>query len=583
MRPSITILSILVTIAASLSVHAQNPTIDTKLYHRADAAAPGSIYHLAFAVELEKGYKVNSNKPLEQFLIPTVLTITSSEGIETTETVYPVAVEKITGGSLTPLAVYEQKFVIGVALKVGDTVAPGEYPLTVNFRYQACDDRACYQPKTLKLDGTLTVVSSDTAITNQHAEIFAGLNFTGGDSTETAETPTSESAPVEAVAVAEGDILALMDQFDVIGTTGGNMPPKDFLQFIADAEAGVTRQGLFEGKGPIAIVLLVLIGGLALNLTPCVLPLIPINLAIIGAGAQSGSRVRGFALGGAYGGAMAVVYGLLGLIVILTAGTFGTINASPWFNIGIAVLFVVLGLAMFDVIQIDFTKFQTKFNMANKGKKGSIPLAFGMGGISALLAGACVAPIVIQVIVFSSDLYAKGSTIALALPFFLGLGMALPWPLAGAGMSVMPKPGAWMVRVKQAMGVFILGFAAYYAYLAYEILDSRNVDEGAVAGSVQELLEDGWTPSMTAGLEQALEEDKLVLVDMWASWCKNCFVMDKTTLKDSDVSAALEDYVKIKYQSEDLEISPTKEVLKRLDGIGLPTYGILRPKSSAAE
>ena len=100
---------------------------------------------------------------------------------------------------------------------------------------------------------------------------------------------------------------------------------------------------MFEGRGPLAILLIVLVGGLALNLTPCVLPMIPINLAIIGAGAQAGSRGRGFLLGAAYGGAMALVYGVLGLIVILTAGTFGTINASPWFNLGIAVLFVVLG------------------------------------------------------------------------------------------------------------------------------------------------------------------------------------------------------------------------------------------------
>ena len=58
---------------------------------------------------------------------------------------------------------------------------------------------------------------------------------------------------------------------------------------------------------------------------------------------------------------MAVVYGVLGLVVILTAGTFGTINASPWFNAGIALLFVVLALAMFDVLEIDFSKFSDRF------------------------------------------------------------------------------------------------------------------------------------------------------------------------------------------------------------------------------
>ena len=108
---------------------------------------------------------------------------------------------------------------------------------------------------------------------------------------------------------------------------------------------------------------------------------------------------------------MALVYGVLGLVVILTAGTFGTINASPWFNLGIAVLFVVLALAMFDVFEIDFSRFSSAVNPA--AGRGTVVLAFTMGGVAALLAGACVAPVVIQVVLFSSNLYATGTTIAL--------------------------------------------------------------------------------------------------------------------------------------------------------------------------
>ena len=182
------------------------------------------------------------------------------------------------------------------------------------------------------------------------------------------------------------------------------------------------------------------LGGLALNLTPCVLPMIPINLAIIGAGAQAGSRRRGFLLGLAYGGAMAFVYGVLGLIVVLTASTFGTINASPWFNLGIAVLFVVLALAMFDVFEIDFSRFSG--NIGSGAGRGTFLLAFTMGAVAALLAGACVAPVVIQVVLFSSNLYATGTSVALALPFFLGVGMAMPWPIAGAGLAVAAEARA---------------------------------------------------------------------------------------------------------------------------------------------
>ncbi len=318
-----------------------------------------------------------------------------------------------------------------------------------------------------------------------------------------------------------------------------------------------------------------LLGGIALNLTPCVLPMVPINLAIIGAGAQAGSRQRGLLLGATYGGAMALVYGVLGLVVILTAGTFGTINASPWFNLGIAVLFVFLGLAMFDVITIDFSSWSSKFNPS--ASRGSFLLAFSMGAVAALLAGACVAPVVIQVVLFASNLYATGTSIALALPFFLGIGMAIPWPIAGAGLASLPKPGPWMNRVKYAFGVLIIGTALYYGYLSYEIFSSRWVDSTEVTSSVNEKLKEGWHASLASGLEAAARENKPVLIDMWATWCKNCLTMDKTTLQNADVKTALDGYVKIKFQAEQPDDEPAKSVMQRFDAVGLPAYVILKP------
>jgi thiol:disulfide interchange protein len=365
----------------------------------------------------------------------------------------------------------------------------------------------------------------------------------------------------------------------VLATTGGYRGRDDFLQFIKDAEQGVVQKGLFDGRGPLAILVIILLGGLLLNLTPCVLPMIPINLAIIGAGTEAGSRRRGFLLGSTYGAAMAVVYGALGLAVILTAGTFGTINASPWFNASIAILFVVLGLAMFDVVTIDFSRFSSGLQAPTR--RGTFAVAFTMGGVAALLAGACVAPVVIQVILFSSSLYASGTPLALALPFVLGLGMALPWPIAGAGLAALPKPGRWMVRVKQAFGVLILGTAIYYGYLAYTLFANRWVDASQVSDSVQEKLEAGWTDSLGAGLERATSEGKPVLIDFWATWCKNCLTMDKTTLADPDVTAALADYVKVKFQAEDPDAEPAKTLMSRFKAVGLPTYVILQPAGMA--
>ena len=539
-----------------------------------DQVPQGSEVRAALTVRLPDGFHVQSDAPRDPSLIRTALTIQPPEGISVAEIVYPPSTDLKQLGVEELLAVFEQEFAIGVRLAVGRDVPEGPVDIPVRLRYQACNDTTCFAPATARVSFALQVVTPGTPVTAQHGDVLDTLAFGSGR----APTDLAEAPDPPVVASAEGDggeEVARLDGFTLLGSTGGYLGSDAFLTFVHNAENGISEPGLFEGRGPLAILLIVFLGGLALNLTPCVLPMIPINLAIIGAGAQAGSRRRGLLLGSAYGAAMALVYGVLGLIVILTAGTFGTINASPWFNAAIAALFVVLGLAMFDVVTIDFSRFQP--GTVGASGRGTFVLAFTMGGVAALLAGACVAPVVIQVVLFSSDLYASGLTGALALPFMLGLGMAIPWPFAGAGIAALPRPGPWMVRVKQAFGVIILATAAYYGYVAYGIIANRWVDPASVASSVEEKLKEGWYASLADGLAQANLERKPVLIDMWATWCKNCLTMDKTTLADPEVKAALEGYVKIKLQAEDPSVEPARSVMARLGGIGLPTYAILRP------
>ena len=124
-----------------------------------------------------------------------------------------------------------------------------------------------------------------------------------------------------------------------------------------------------------------------------------------------------------------------------------------------AVLFVVLALAMFDVITIDFSSLQSKVVFSEKG--GKFLVAFGMGAVAALLAGACVAPVVIQVVVFSSDLYSKGQVMALALPFLLGIGMAVSWLLwRRHGRRRYLAPGVLLVVLAIAQLHFLPGVIA---------------------------------------------------------------------------------------------------------------------------
>ncbi len=423
---------------------------------------------------------------------------------------------------------------------------------TLTISYMGCNDALCFMPQTHKV--ALADVISD-------AEPDAA----------------SDAAPQDDMSG------VLFEGWTILGMDAGYRNESDFLAFLERVSSGRGMEArgleaLVAGRGIWIGLLAILLGGLALNLTPCVLPMIPINIAIIGAGAQAGSRGRGFFLGTVYGAGIALVYGILGVVVVLTGAQFGALNANPWFNIGIGSLFLLLALAMFDVFQIDFSRFQGK--VGKQGQQGSVGTAFLFGGVAALLAGACVAPVVISVLILSTGFYQEGHRIALFLPFVLGIGMALPWPFAGAGLSFLPKPGRWMDRVKKGFGVLILGAALYYGYLGVSLLQGMAPAEtsGPAATKQEQEQEEGfWLHDPEIAVARVQETGKPLFVDFWATWCKNCLAMDRTTFQEPAVREALAPYVRLKFQAEDPTDPDTKRVLDQLGVKGLPSYVILQP------
>lgn len=362
-------------------------------------------------------------------------------------------------------------------------------------------------------------------------------------------------------------------RFTEVDRDSGYKGPAAMQAFLDRAEGSVQREtgrwsqftddpaAFLEESGLGLTVFLILLGGLALNLTPCVLPMIPVNIAIIGAGAQSETRAKGFALGGTYGLGIASVYGVLGLVAVLGGTGFGALNANPWFNIGIAIVFAVLALSMFGIIHIDFSKFQAGKQAQFKSKFGT---AFFMGGIAALLAGACVAPVVLAVLLLAGNLVAQGTPAGLLLPFLLGVGMALPWPFAGAGFTFLPKPGKWMDGVKVVFGVLILLLAVYYGKLGVDLLRPAAGNASATADVREQL-------------RAAHAAGDPVLLYFSAEWCKNCKQMEADTWPDPDVQKRLEAYRFVKVDATDYDQPPAADILEAFNIAGLPTYVILYP------
>jgi thioredoxin:protein disulfide reductase len=384
------------------------------------------------------------------------------------------------------------------------------------------------------------------------------FNISGGKIKTVGNSKTSEDT--------QSPLINTLAKFKITGTLKGGADVQKFTTFLRGQSED---DDFLKGKGIFVIIFIILGGGLLLNFTPCVLPMIPINLAIIGAGSKADSKWHGFLRGGIYGLGITIAYGTLGLFAVRGATVFGTLNSTAWFNFTIALIFIILALAMFGVFNIDLSQFGNRFN-SKSAAKGKFTGIFFMGIIAALLAGACVAPVLIAVLLHSATIYKEGNPAGLLLPFLLGLGMGLPWAFAGAGLAILPKPGKWMVHIKYAFGVLIIAMGLYYGYLGFTLLP----DSSKMASS------SGQNTALETALQESLKSNKPVLVDFWATWCGICTSMSKTTLKDAKVKKALEDFIFVKYQAEKFNAPKTKKVLKYFNVTGLPTFIILKPRAT---
>jgi len=237
-------------------------------------------------------------------------------------------------------------------------------------------------------------------------------------------------------------------------------------EFAGDLPVMVSEQDRFSalilGDSWLAFLGAFYIAGLALSLTPCVLPMVPILSSIIAGQGQQVSAQRGFWLSVSYVLGMAVTYTAAGALAALAGSQIQAMFQKPWIIASFAGLFGIMALGMFGVFELQMpTAIQSRISqLANKQKGGTFLGTAIVGALTALIVTTCVAPPLIgalAVIGQSGDVM-RGAT---AL-FVLSIGMGTPLLLVGASAGkLLPKVGPWMNTIKAGFGVMMVGIAIW--------------------------------------------------------------------------------------------------------------------------
>jgi len=202
-------------------------------------------------------------------------------------------------------------------------------------------------------------------------------------------------------------------------------------------------------------------GGVLASLSPCLYPMIPITLSIVG-GDRNGTARHRVGLVLVYIAGLASAYSLLGLIAGLTGTMFGGISTNPWLHFAMANVMLLAAAMMADVIAVPVPA-SIQQRAATIGTGGRIGGAFAMGGVSGLVAAPCGAPVLAGILTWVTTTKSALLGFAYLLAFSLGMcTLLLALAVATDTALRLPRPGRWMIGVKRLFALVLVGVAEYY-------------------------------------------------------------------------------------------------------------------------
>ena len=215
---------------------------------------------------------------------------------------------------------------------------------------------------------------------------------------------------------------------------------------------------------PVTALPLLFLGGVLTSLNPCIYPMIPITAAIVGGSSVGApvSRGRTLLLSLTYAVGLALVYSILGLVAGMSGSIFGAVSSNPWMYFAISQVLLLSALIMLDVLPVPIPAALVQ-RASTAGTGGRFTGAFVMGAVSGLVAAPCGAPVMAAVLTWVTT--TQSAALGFAYLFSFSLGMCAILVIVGlsSGLAArLPRAGVWMVWVKRAFAVLMIGVAEYY-------------------------------------------------------------------------------------------------------------------------
>ncbi|MDA3861116.1 MAG: protein-disulfide reductase DsbD, partial [Melioribacteraceae bacterium] len=530
-----------------------------------DKVQPNSEIKIAVELEILEHYHINSNKPKDDFLIPTELII-KSNNVQVVSVSYPEAKDVTFSFSDEKVSVYDGKEFIGAVLKISKTAQVGIIEIPIEISYQACNDQSCMAPSSAYDTLKIEVVDNSTPINEVNQEVFSNLDIS--------------YTPVETSVEKDGDGIA----------------------------------STLESSGLLLSILFVFLGGLALNLTPCVYPLIPITIGYF-IGQSEGKTSKLFVLGVLYVLGMALTYSVVGVVTAMSGAIFGALLQNPIVIVAISAVFVVLALSMFGLYEI---KAPDALVMKAGGARSGVFGAFFMGLTMGVVAAPCIGPFVLGLVTYVA---AKGDIFyGFIMFFFLAVGLGVPYlflAIFSGRIKSLPRAGFWMEGVRNIFGFILIGMAIYFVnpilpkivafyllpvfmigaglYLLFIDKLANNLKGYRIFKSVFSILmivvaswmlwpveksAPNWENYTTENYEAALQNNDKMIIDFYADWCIPCKELDALTFSDVKVISSLSDFKSLKVDMTKSLSEETSEIREKFNIIGMPTILFIDSKGN---